>query len=251
MRGWGLVAVAVAGCITGESDEIDAGTNQECLSPPPPPRRPPFVTSVAPATVDIGGGTSITITGMDFEGPDAQVSLGGRACSEVNVVSVSQIKCVTPRMDIEGTFDVAVRSHDCATPGICTGCITFRDILGPRPTESYPQQNTAVGCGPFSARLKFNEPIDPRGINTDTCYIADGTERAPSSVYCDFACTVACDPAATDVTAICIKPDAPLEPDTVYTVRFPCPADLKGNRLMDCEDIKWSFRTGGTEQCGG
>jgi hypothetical protein len=215
----------------------------------------PTVTSVAPPTVDIGGGEGLTISGSNFEDgtPNALVTVGNKQCQEVNVVSPSQIKCVTPAFDAEGVVDVKVKNGGSTATrpeASCPGCLTIRDLLGPKITEGFPQQNATVSCI-VAPRLKFNEPVVWNGIGNENCYIERGTERVASTCYCSSECTVACEPNATGVSAICIKPDTPLDPDTVYTAHYPCPSDLKGNPAQGCIDaeLTLTFRT--AAQCGG
>ena len=55
----------------------------------------PFVTSVTPNTGAVGGGTSVTITGMDFVA-GASVTFGGAAATNVVVVNATTITATTP-----------------------------------------------------------------------------------------------------------------------------------------------------------
>lgn len=76
----------------------DGGTHY-CVSPQ--------VDSVTPAYGGaIAGGTSISISGSNFESP-ASVSVGGAACTSVVVVSSSQITCNVPA-HASGAVDVSV-----------------------------------------------------------------------------------------------------------------------------------------------
>jgi hypothetical protein len=217
-------------------------------STPPPPVLAPSVTTVAPATVDVGGGTSITLTGTNFEGgtPNAQVTLGSKQCQEVNVVSDSQIKCVTPPFDAEATVDVKVKNGGAsagAAEGVCAGCLTIKDILGPKVTEGFPQQNAVVSIL-VSAKAKFNEPVDALTI-TSTSFHISGT-NVIGNTSCNFECNKPC-AGATNVTAICFKPTQPLQYSGSYTVvATDAITDLKGNKLQGVDaqgQLKWNFST--------
>ncbi|MBL7664725.1 MAG: IPT/TIG domain-containing protein [Bacteriovoracaceae bacterium] len=70
----------------------------------------PVVTSILPVTGDSAGGTAVTITGTDFF-PGADVVIGGATCTAINVVSSTQIDCVTDA-NTAGLVDVTVTNAD-------------------------------------------------------------------------------------------------------------------------------------------
>jgi hypothetical protein len=66
----------------------------------------PVIDSISPNNGSTSGGTAITITGANFQGP-ATVSLGGAAASSVNVVNSTTITAVTAA-HATGTVDLVV-----------------------------------------------------------------------------------------------------------------------------------------------
>ena len=100
-------------------------------SPPPPAAAPapivytyvaaPTVTSVAPTSGPIAGGTSVTITGTSFTGATT-VTFGGTAATGVTVDSPTQITATTPA-HAAGTVDVVVTATGGAGTG--TGAFTY------------------------------------------------------------------------------------------------------------------------------
>lgn len=55
----------------------------------------PIVSDVSPQVGPNSGGTTITITGQNFQS-GATVTVGGSACTNVSVVSANKITCTTP-----------------------------------------------------------------------------------------------------------------------------------------------------------
>lgn len=76
-----------------------------------PPNPAPAITSIAPSSGSIGGGTSVTITGTNFS-TGATVTFGGTAASSVNVTSTTSITAVTPAASATGTVAVKVTNAD-------------------------------------------------------------------------------------------------------------------------------------------
>lgn len=80
------------------------------------------ITSIAPNTGSISGGTAVTITGTAFD-PAASVFIGGTAPGSVTVVSSTQITCTTP-VHAAGAADVTVNNPDGSTATL-TGGFTY------------------------------------------------------------------------------------------------------------------------------
>jgi hypothetical protein len=246
-KGATLFGLLAAGCFTG----VDFGGGQ------PPPARPTTtrgsgntVSAVAPATVDVGGGEVITITGTNFEGgsPNARVSLGNKQCLNVNVASTVQIRCVTPLFDAEGTVDVMVVNGgvSAGSSGSCAGCLTAKDVRGPRVIEVFPPQHAAVKPG-VSAKARFSEDVDPRTIDASSFHITG----VAGDVFCNFACDAPC-AGASAVRDVCFKPSQPLQAHaTFFGVATGAITDLKGNALQGVDsrgELKWSFITCAEEE---
>ena len=70
----------------------------------------PTLSGVSPSAGPLGGGTSITLTGTGFLA-SAAVSIGGGTCTALNVVSATQITCLTPSHSI-GSQTITVTNTD-------------------------------------------------------------------------------------------------------------------------------------------
>ncbi len=73
----------------------------------------PVLSSVSPVAGAVGGGTSITLTGTGFL-TGAIVTIGGNACTSVNVSSGTTITCTTPS-HVAATVDIIVTNLDTQT----------------------------------------------------------------------------------------------------------------------------------------
>ncbi|MFZ4659657.1 MAG: IPT/TIG domain-containing protein, partial [Caldilineaceae bacterium] len=70
----------------------------------------PVVTTISPNQGPAGGGAAVTIRGTNFKA-GATVTLGGAACSPVQIVSSSEIRCTTP-LHFPEVVDVRVTNID-------------------------------------------------------------------------------------------------------------------------------------------
>jgi hypothetical protein len=70
----------------------------------------PVVTAISPGIGPVSGGTAVTIAGTNFK-PGATVTFGGAIASSVQVVSSSQLTCVTPT-HFPAAVDVQVANPD-------------------------------------------------------------------------------------------------------------------------------------------
>ncbi|CAB4931685.1 unannotated protein [freshwater metagenome] len=92
----------------------------------------PTVSSVAPATGLIAGGTSITITGTNFAaGASLGVTVGGVAATSVRVVSATKITAKTPA-HAAGVANIVVTNGDGQTATL-SGAFTFTVPADPPP----------------------------------------------------------------------------------------------------------------------
>ena len=79
----------------------------------------PTVTSVAPPTGAVAGGTAVTITGTGFVS-GATVTFGGTAATGVTVVNGTTITCTTPA-HAAGAVTVVVTNPDTQTGTLASG----------------------------------------------------------------------------------------------------------------------------------
>lgn len=105
--------------LTNADSQSGTGTNLYTYQPAP------TVTSVLPTAGALAGGTSITITGTDFVS-GASVTVGGVACSSVNVNSATSITCTTGAHSA-GATDIIVTNADTQS-GTGSGLYTYQPV---------------------------------------------------------------------------------------------------------------------------
>jgi len=112
-------------------------------------------TGVAPATGSSAGGTSVTITGTDFQS-GAAVTFGGVAAATINVVDANTITATTPAHPA-GTFDIVVTNPGSAGATLSPG-FTFV-VINPVP-PSKPSVAPLSGVNPLPPQRPPG-PTDP------------------------------------------------------------------------------------------
>jgi hypothetical protein len=100
---------------------------------PPNPGPAPTVTSISPNSGPTGGGTSVTITGTNFQ-TGATVRIGGSPATSVNVANSTSITAVTPA-HAAGTTDVVVTNIDTQSGTLANG---FTYVTPPPPPPPPP-----------------------------------------------------------------------------------------------------------------
>jgi hypothetical protein len=78
---------------------------------PPPPPPPPTLSSVVPASGPQAGGTSVILSGKDFQ-PGAQVLFGGISATDIVVVGSTTIQAKTPASAVAEAVNVTVINPD-------------------------------------------------------------------------------------------------------------------------------------------
>lgn len=98
---------ALAGCAGGKGK----GNNNTPDAQADAGGEPPVLYSVAPHEGPLDGGTQVELSGLDFaEG--MEITFGGRAATEVTVLSGSRALCVTPAGESVGQVTVRVENPD-------------------------------------------------------------------------------------------------------------------------------------------
>jgi uncharacterized repeat protein (TIGR01451 family) len=103
---------------------------------------PPTITSISPTSGPAAGGTSVTITGMNFKS-GATVTFGGNPGTSVVVVSATSITVVTPTMTA-GPVNVVVINPDGQTAMSASG-FTAVAATSPTITSISPMSGPAAG----------------------------------------------------------------------------------------------------------
>jgi len=133
------------------------GTIDPCASPAPPA---PVVNTVTPNSGPPVGGTSITISGSNFQ-TNATVSLGGSFASSVSVVNSSTITALTPG-HAAGMVDVVVTN-----PGGPSGTLTngFVYALDPAPSVGSITPNSGSTSGGTSVTINGSAFVSGATVN--------------------------------------------------------------------------------------
>src|SRR5690606_37990470 len=98
----------------------------------------PTISGVTPAGAPLGGGNLVTITGTNFN-PGAGVEFGGRAASDVTVVSASQLRVRVPAGRNLGNVTVRVTNTDNRSVQRSDG---YRYVAAPTLTSVGPAAGT-------------------------------------------------------------------------------------------------------------
>ncbi|MGE3856148.1 MAG: IPT/TIG domain-containing protein, partial [Dehalococcoidia bacterium] len=107
----------------------------------------PTVTGVGPASGDIAGGTSVTITGTKFTATPG-VLIGGTAATNVTWVNATTLTATTPA-GVAGAASVVVTNPD-GLPGTGLGLFSY---AAPAPQDEDP------GPGPFLPTVSTLDPV--------------------------------------------------------------------------------------------
>jgi hypothetical protein len=143
----------------------------------------PTLTTVAPATGDVAGGTSVTLTGTGFRS-GATVTFGGAAASNVVVATATSVTCTTPA-HAAGAVDVVLTSNDSQSATKASG-FTY----------------TATTAAPAIASL--NPASGPADGGTSVTIA--GTGFAAGALVRFGGVAAACDPITSAITVTCTTP---------------------------------------------
>ncbi len=91
----------------------------------------PTVTAISPNSDDEIGGTTVTISGTNFQA-GATVTIGGQTCANVVVVSSTQITCTDPNLST-GRYTVEVVNPDNRAGSLVDGMAYHAPGAGPAP----------------------------------------------------------------------------------------------------------------------
>ena len=127
----------------------------------------PFVTSVSPTSGPVGGGTAVTISGMDFAA-GATVAFGGVAATNVVVVNSTTITATTPAGSA-GPVTVTVTNPSGQLGNLADG---FTYLPPPGVSSVSPEHGLNLGwdgSNDHGHELRFGSDGDVRGYGSDEC----------------------------------------------------------------------------------
>jgi hypothetical protein len=149
----------------------------------------PGVSSVAPASGPIAGGTTITINGTGFQA-GASITVGGVSCDDTVLVSSTEMTCTTGP-GAAGSVSVVVTNPG-SLPGTLPNGFTYIDPNPPSPSTppSPPVDVTAVP-GNGQATISWRPPSSPGSFPVTTYLVT----AAPDGQSClvgapTLTCTV-------------------------------------------------------------
>ena len=142
---------------------------------------PPTVTGVSPSSGPAAGGTSVTITGMDFTGASA-VHFGASLASSFSVVSATQFTATSPAG--AGTADVTVTTPSGTSATGAADQFTY-DAAKITPPPSSPVVLTGAPSVHSSSAAALEGSVNPQGLATTAHYEygLDSQFRAAGPVY--------------------------------------------------------------------
>jgi hypothetical protein len=103
----------------------------------------PTVSSVAPASGTVAGGTAVTVAGTGFV-TGATVTFGGIAATNVVVVNATSITATTPARSTTGAVTVVVANPDTQSGALGSG-FTYNPLPAPTATNANPATGAAAG----------------------------------------------------------------------------------------------------------
>jgi uncharacterized repeat protein (TIGR02543 family) len=101
----------------------------------------PALQGISPNQGPLSGGNTITLTGSSFVPGSTTVSIGGAACTQVTVVSSSELNCKAPARGTAGSVAVTVTTSG----GTSTGNINYTYDDVPSVTGITPDQGAQAG----------------------------------------------------------------------------------------------------------
>jgi hypothetical protein len=162
----------------------------------------PSVTGVSPQSGPTSGGTTVTITGVNFTGATA-VLFGGVPATTFTVTSPTTITATTPAG--AGTVDVIVTTPQGTSPASANAQFTYVSPVSPPPVSPPPVSPPPVSPPPVSPPPVSPPPVSPPpvspppaatplprtfsagGASTVRSFNANATDRATFTPFPGFA----------------------------------------------------------------
>ncbi len=172
------------------------------------PNAPPAVSAINPASGRMAGGTSVTITGINFITGATGVTIGGNAATGVSVVNATTITAITPPGTV-GSASVVVTTP--GGPSAANTLFTYFDPNGPATVSAInpASGNTAGGISVMITGMNFTGA---------TGVTIGGNLAASVSVVNDTTLTAVTPPGTVgSASVVVINPGGPSAANTLYT----------------------------------
>ena len=129
-------------------------------APPVPPAVPPAITSLAPWSGSLTGGTTVTITGTNLNGATA-VSFGGTAGTIVGTPTATEMRVTTPAK-AAGLVDVRVTTPAGTSAVANTAKFFYDDTTITWVLPSFDNLFTPAAFAPMAAAIQQRLPDGPK-----------------------------------------------------------------------------------------
>lgn len=157
---------------------------------------PPRLDSVSPTSGTTAGGTTLTLSGNNFDGRPMTVTVGGVAATSVTRVSSTSATCVTPA-GVAGAVDVVL-----STPGGSATKTGGFSYLAAAPTVTSVSPNTGTSVG--------GTPVTITGTNfTGATSVTFGGTAATSVIVVGPTSITCVTPAGTPSAAVAVAVTTP------------------------------------------
>ncbi len=178
---------------------------------------PPTITSISPTAGTISGGTSVTLTGTNFQ-TGATVTLGGVSATNVTVGSSTSITATTPA-HAAGAVNVVVTNPDSQNVPLVNG-YTY--------TNPVPQITTLSPSSVGAGSAAFNLTVTGSGFVNGSVARVNGSDRSTTftsstQLSVSIPATDVASPASLGLTVFNPTPGGGLSNSATLTVTAPNP----------------------------
>lgn len=204
-------------------------------------KKAPVLLSISPTSGPETGGTTITLTGENFNvKKGATVTVGGRDAANVVVQSKIAITAVTPPGPV-GTANVVVKTPDIEQASE-SQTFTYTDATPPTITSVTPADGSSPDyTNPMNVEVAigatFSEPIQQGSV-----VVTVAMETLPDALTTasgDIPGVVNYDAS----TSISFTPDVPLKAARRYTVSMSGAKDIAGNEMSGVHTFSFELKT--------
>ncbi len=183
-----VLACVALGCADDDNHQNNNTTNQNDGGLEPEPT----LLSVSPTSGPQAGGTTVTLTGTDFQ-DGLSVTFNGQDATAIQWISSTQVSCITPPATLPGAVNVRVTNPDLQYSELFQGFeyleevlppeVTWCDLRGPASLQTDPDQPTP----PIFGRV-FVEGLTDRvgmaaGLTAEIGWGPDGSDPQTSTAW--------------------------------------------------------------------
>jgi hypothetical protein len=202
----------------------------------------PVLTGMTPTDGPASGGTTVHITGENFDMKNGvTVTFGEQEGQNVITPSKTELTVVTPAGTTGQSVDVVVTNNGKPdVPVTLTEKFTYTDATPPTVTETDPADGTVFSEYENSLNVRdslmvtFSEPID-----ADTVSIEVAVTKTENSMSEPAAATLS-GPVSGSGNSVTFTSDMPMRAGRMYTVTVSGAADMAKNTLANSHSFSFS-----------